>query len=292
MSINILVQIVISGVLLGGLYAVVAFGLSLIYGVARILNMAHGTLLAISGILASGLYATTGWNPILIIVLLIPPFFAFGYAFHAVLLRPLARRGPLEITIGTVLITVGALIILSDVAAAIAGTSQRTIPVGTDTLEFRDIIVPEAQVWILAGIAILTAALHVFLRRSWFGRAVRAVTLDEVGATICGIDSQRAHALTFAVGSVLAAIAGVLYVISFPVNPYMGFNLTVKAFTIIVVGGVGNLTGALVAGLLLGLAEVFTAFVWAPQWAPAISIVLLLVILIVFPHGLTTWRAR
>jgi branched-chain amino acid transport system permease protein len=292
MSFEILVQIVISGVLLGGLYTLVAFGLSLIYGVARILNMAHGTLLAIAGILASGLYAETKWNPLIIIVLLIPPFLAFGYGFHAVLLRPLSRRNPLETTVGTVLVTVGALIVLSDVAAAIAGTTQRTIPVGGETFEFGNIIVPRAQIWILIGVATLTVALHFFLHRSWFGRAIRAVTLDEVGATICGIESQRAHAVTFAVGSALAAVAGVLYVISFPVDPYMGFNLTVKAFTIIVVGGIGNLAGALIAGLLLGLAEVFTAFIWAPQWAPAISIILLLIILVVFPKGVASWRSR
>jgi branched-chain amino acid transport system permease protein len=112
-----------------------------------------------------------------------------------------------------------------------------------------------------------------------------------MGAALCGVRSQRVHALTFAVGSGLVAVAGVLYVMSFPVDPYMGFNLTVKAFTIIVLGGIGNLAGALAAGLLLGLAEAFTAFLWAPQWAPAISIVLLLVILVLLPRGLASWRA-
>ena len=136
----------------------------------------------------------------------------------------------------------------------------------------------------------LTIALHVFLRRSWFGRAVRAVTQEPTGAAICGVNSRRAHSLTFAVGSGLVAVAGVLYAMTYPVDPYMGFSLTVKAFTIIIVGGIGNLAGALVAGILLGVAESFTAFLWAPQWAPAISVVLLLVILLVFPRGLGSWR--
>ena len=85
-------------------------------------------------------------------------------------------------------------------------------------------------------------------------------------------------------------VAGVLYAIIYPVDPYMGFSLTVRAFTIIVVGGIGNLAGAMIAGLMLGVAEAFTAFLWSPKWAPAISVILLLIILVVFPRGLASWR--
>jgi branched-chain amino acid transport system permease protein len=290
MSIDIFFLVLIGGLLLGGIYALVAFGLSLIYGVARILNIVHGTLLAISGVVGSLLYEATHWNPLLIMAVVVPPVFLFGYVFHATLLRPLARRGKHEEIIGTVLVTTGALIIMSDIAGLAAGTAQRNIPIQGGMLEFGEIIVPETQVWILGGIVALTIALHVFLRRSWFGRAVRAVTQDATGAAICGVNSSRAHSLTFAVGSGLVAVAGVLYAMSYPVDPYMGFSLTVKAFTIIIAGGIGNLAGALIAGILLGVAESFTAFLWAPQWAPAISVVLLLAILMVFPRGLGSWR--
>jgi branched-chain amino acid transport system permease protein len=290
MSIDILIQVLLGGVLLGGLYALVAFGLSLIYGVARILNIAHGTLLAITGVLASELYAATGWGPLLLMAVLVPPVFFFGYLFHAGLLRPLARRRKHEEIIGTVLITTGLLIIMSDVAGLVAGTAQRNIPLPSDVLEWGEVIVPETQLWILVGIALITVALHVFLKRSWFGRAVRAVTQDGTGAAICGVNSARAHALTFAIGSGIVAVAGVLYAMTYPVDPNMGFSLTVKAFTVIIVGGIGNLAGALIAGVLLGTAESFTAYLWAPQWAPLISVVLLLVILVVFPRGLGSWR--
>jgi len=118
---------------------------------------------------------------------------------------------------------------------------------------------------------------------------MRAVTQDHTGATICGVQADRVHALTFAFGSGIVAIAAVLYTMLFPVDPYMGFSLTVKAFTIIILGGIGNLVGALIAGIFLGLAEGFTSFFWATQWAPAISIVLLLVILVIFPQGFG-WR--
>jgi len=122
MSFDILAQVAIGGLLIGGLYALFAFGLSLIYGVARILNFAHGTLLATAGIAASVLYATLNWHPLIILAILVPAFFLFGCVFFLFLINPLRKRNHFQTTVGTVLTTVGALIILSDVAAWLAGT--------------------------------------------------------------------------------------------------------------------------------------------------------------------------
>ena len=282
---EVLLQVLIGGTLLGGLYALVAFGLSLIYGVVRILNFAHGTLLAVSGVLASLVFASWQLHPLLIAALLAPLMFACAYAYYHVLLRPLTRRSHFEATVGTVLVTVGTLMILSDLTAMAAGATQRNIPVRLEALEFGDIVVSTTQLLILLGIALLTAMMHVILKRTWFGRAVRAVTQEPVGAEICGVQSTRLKALTFAFGSATVAIAAVLYVLSFPVDPYMGFGLTVKAFTIIVVGGVGNLPGALLAGIFLGVAEGLTGLYWKPEWAPALSVILMLLILVAYPKG-------
>lgn len=290
MDLEIFIQILIGGVLMGGLYALVAFGLSLTYGVVRILNFAHGTLLAVCGIAASILSATFGLHPVLLAAILAPIFFAFGLGYYVILLQPLKRRNHFEATIGTILITVGTLIILSDVAAALAGPNPRNIRLPFSAIEIGQIIISLTQLYILAGIAVLTGALHIVLTRTWFGRAVRAITQDPFGAAICGIASARIHALTFAVGSSIVAVAGILYAMNFPVDPYSGFNLTVKAFTIIVLGGIGSLPGSLAAGILLGSAEALTAFYWAPEWAPALSIVLLLAILILSPGGFAMWR--
>jgi branched-chain amino acid transport system permease protein len=289
MSLDILAQVAIGGILIGGLYALFAFGLSLIYGVARILNFSHGTLLGIAGIAASILYATLGWHPLILLTVLTPIFFAFGYVFYLVLLGPLRKRDQFQFTVGTVLTTVGALIIISDVAAWAAGPRPRNIPIRSGVLEIGEILIPTSQAYMLAGITLLTIALHVFLKRSWIGRSVRAVTQDHLGAAICGVKSSRIGALTFGMGTALAAVAGIFYAMTFPVDPYAGFSLTVKAFTIIILGGVGNLIGALAAGLFLGLAEAFTAFFWAADWAPAISIILLLVILVLFPQS-AAWK--
>jgi branched-chain amino acid transport system permease protein len=290
MPIEILVQVAIGGVLIGGLYALFAFGLSLIYGVARVLNFAHGTVLAMAGIAASVMYASLSWHPAVIGLVLVPLFAAAGYVFYVLLLSPLKERGHFEATVGTVLTTVGALIVMSDVAAALAGPRPRNIPLRSDVYEFGDIIIPSSQLYILVAIAALSIVLHVALKRSWFGRAVRAVTQDHVGAAICGVRAEAIHAATFAAGCALAAVAGILYAMTFPVDPYFGFHLTVKAFTIIILGGIGNLIGALLAGILLGVSEAFTAFFWGSEWAPALSIVLLLVILVLFPSGLSSLR--
>lgn len=286
MEVQVLLQVLIGGVLLGGLYALVAFGLSLIYGVVRILNFAHGTLLAVGGVVASLAFSAWGLHPLLIAGLLAPALFVLAFGYYHVLLRPLARRSHFESTVGTVLVTVGTLLILSDITAKMAGATQRNIPLRLEALEFGDLVVSTTQLLILAGIAVLTLVMHLMLKRTWFGRAVRAVTQDAMGAQICGVQSIRMKALTFAFGSSTVAIAAVLYVMSFPVDPYMGFGLTVKAFTIIVVGGIGNLPGALLAGIFLGVAEGLTGLYWKPEWAPALSVIAMLVILVAFPKRL------
>ncbi|OWW22072.1 branched-chain amino acid ABC transporter permease [Noviherbaspirillum denitrificans] len=286
MDFEILFQVLIGGLMLGGLYAVVAFGLSLIYGVVRILNFAHGTLLAVSGVAASLLFSAWGVHPVLIVLLLAPLLFVGAYAYYHFLLRPLSSRNHFEGTVGTVLVTVGTLMILSDITAKLAGATQRNIPLRLEAIELGNIVISATQLLILVGIVVLTIVMHLMLKFTRFGKAIRAVTQDATGAAICGVQSTRMKALTFAFGSSTVAIAAVLYVLSFPVDPYMGFHLTVKAFTIIVVGGIGNLPGALGAGIFLGIAEGLTGLYWKPEWAPALSVILMLAILVARPKAL------
>lgn len=295
MQIDILIQVALGGLLIGGVYALFAFGLSLTYGVARILNFAHGTLVAIAGVTGSIIYVLLGGNSMALLVsiaVLVAAFFAFGWGFHDLLLAPLKRRNHFEASVGTVLVTVGAMIIIGDVAATLAGPRPRNIPIRADVIEIGAVLLPVSQAYMLGGITVVTILLQLVLARTWYGRAVRAVTQDHVGAEICGVKSRIIHGITFGLGAALAAIAGVFYVTVFPIDPYGGFSLTVKAFTIIVLGGVGNLAGALVAGLLLGMAEAFTSFLWATRWAPAVSISLLLIIIVAFPHGFSPRRVR
>jgi branched-chain amino acid transport system permease protein len=282
----IILQLLIGGILLGGLYALIAFGLSLIYGVARVLNFAHGTLLAIAGIAASVIFAAWNINPAIIAILLFPIFFGFGWLMYLTLLEPLKHRNAMQMTVGTVLVTVGLLLILSDLAALLFGSTSKNIRLEMDVFQFNGIIMSTTDFYILVGIVVLTVSLHFILTRTWFGGAVRAVTQDSVGARLCGVRASAIHAATVAFGSGIVAVAGVLYTLNYPINPYEGFGLTVKAFTVIILGGIGSLPGALLAGIFLGVAEALCGFFWTSDWAPGLSIMLLLAILVVFPHGM------
>jgi branched-chain amino acid transport system permease protein len=293
MSVSIFLQVLIGGALLGSIYALVAFGLSLVYGVVRILNFSHGTVLVASAMAASVLFAAYAFNPVVITLLLIPPLMVFGYGFYVVLLDPLFRRSPAELTVGTVLVTVGALLILSDLAALLAGTSIRGIQVDGPIFVIGDVILSATNLAVMVGIALLVILIHYILRHTWLGCAIRAVTQDELGARICGVRSRTIRAVTFAFSYAVVAVAAVLYAMTYPVDPYIGLSLTVKAFTVIVLGGIGNLPGSLMAGLFLGITEAFTAFFAGTAWAPAVSILLLLLILVLLPGGSVnrkSWR--
>jgi branched-chain amino acid transport system permease protein len=290
MSATILLQVLVGGIVLGSIYALVAFGLSLVYGVVQILNFSHGTILAVTAIAASIMFADLHWPPMLIALALAPIVTALGAAFYVLLLDPLLRRNPNETTIGTVLVTVGALLILSDLAATLAGTSIRGIQANTDVFIVGGVILSVTNLTILVGIIVLVIAIHFILRRTWLGYAIRAVTQDRFAAAICGVRGLRIRAATFAFANAVIAVAAVFYAMSYPVDPYIGLGLTVKAFTIVVLGGIGNLFGSLIAGLLLGVAEALTAFAFGPAWAPALSVLLLLAILVILPQGLLARR--
>ena len=148
---TIIIQLLIGGVLLGGLYALIAFGLSLIYGVARVLNFAHGTLLAIAGIAASAMFAAWGMSPVLLALVLAPIFFGFGWLMYVALLEPLKQRNPMQATVGTVLVTVGLAAILSDLAAMLAGPTSRNIRLDSDVFIVQGLIVSTTDLYILLG---------------------------------------------------------------------------------------------------------------------------------------------
>ncbi len=283
-------QVVLNGLLLGGIYALVAFGLSLIYGVSRVLNLTHGTFLMLAGILASGLYAWSGWNPFFIALVLAPLFFVLGGLFWGLLVRPNVTRTPLEFVIGSVLITVGLMMVIEDTSLFVAGPNLHSIPYRPPEVRLGPVAVGTARTWILACILVLTIALHLFLWRSYLGKGLRAITEDYAGALLSGVDVARLNVLSFGLGLALVAVAGVFYDMVFAIGPYMGFPLTVTAFTVIILGGIGSLVGSLLGGLILGLAETGTAYVLGAKWAPAISVVTLLVILVVRPQGLLGHR--
>ena len=283
-SFVLLAQVVSGGLVMGGLYAMVAMGLSLIYGVTRVLNFAHGTFVALAGIAGSILFSSLGIHPAWSILLAAAVFFVLGFGFYDLLLKPVMKYDHFKMTIGTVLITIGAFMIIEDLASVAAGPVQRNILLPSTVIAATGGIVTSIQLYVLLGITAVTLALHAFLKHSWFGRAIRALTQDQFAATAFGVQSELIRGATFAVGTAMAGVSGVLYAMTLPVDLHTGFILTVKAFTVIAIGGIGNLTGTLVASVLLGVTEALVAFYVSSEWAPAVSIVVLLVVLVLAPR--------
>ena len=283
-SFVLLAQVVSGGLVMGGLYAMVAMGLSLIYGVTRVLNFAHGTFVALAGIAGSILFSSYGIHPVWSILLAAATFFVSGFCFYNLLLKPLMRHDHFKMTIGTVLITIGAFMVVEDLASMAAGPVQRNILLPSAAIAATGGIVTSMQLYVLLGITAVTVALHAFLKHSWFGRAIRALTQDQFAATAYGVPSELIRGATFAVGTAMAGVSGVLYAMTLPVDLHTGFILTVKAFTVIAIGGIGNLTGTLIASILLGVTEALVAFYVSSEWAPAVSIVVLLAVLMLAPR--------
>ena len=286
LDLSLLIQLLIGGLLLGGVYALVALGLSLIFGVSRVLNLAHGDFLMLGGLVAFVIYSSLGISPFLALVAIVPIFLIAGLVFERLFIRPIARKAFHQRLIASVLVTLGLSLAISDTAAFAWGTYIKGITVPMPALSILGVQISALRLLTLAVIILLTVAVHLFLMRTFTGRAIRAIAQNREGALLAGIDSAQIAMITFGVGTALAAVAGVFYVLLFTVSPYIGTPLVLKALTIIVLGGLGSLVGALWGGVILGVAETLTGYWLGDKWSPAVATVLLLAILVIRPQGL------
>jgi branched-chain amino acid transport system permease protein len=281
---SVLVQLLLGGLLLGGVYALAALGLALIFGVSRVLNLAHGEFVMLGGVAAFGLHAGFGLSPFLGMVVMAPLFLGAGALFERLFVRPIAEKSFHERLVASVLVTLGLSLALSDLAAFLffGDSFVKGVQVSLPTLQLGGVFLPLLRLLVLAVIVVLTVGLHQLLFRSYLG----ALAQNRQGALLVGIDSARVSAITFGVGTALAALAGVFYLLLFTISPYIGMPLVLKALTIIVLGGLGSLMGALWGGIILGIAETLTGFYLGEKWSPTVATLLLLAILVVRPQGL------
>jgi branched-chain amino acid transport system permease protein len=269
---------------LGGLYATVSLGLTLIFGVMRLVNLAHGEFLIGGGYLAYFCSQQLGLDPLVSLVLVAPALMLVAYPTQRLILNPLVAHGqepPLVATFGLSIVA-QTLFLLAwtsndrslDPAYAltgvdVAGTNVRTIMV------------------IALGIGVvLVVATHLGLTRLRFGMALRAASEDPEAATSLGINVKHVYALTFAIGAALAAFGGVLIGAAFSLTPAAGLTWLLRAFTVIVLGGMGSIMGTLAGGILIALAEEYGALAFGPQYRDLIVFSLLVLVLVVRPHGL------
>jgi branched-chain amino acid transport system permease protein len=281
-----LIQVLIGGCLQGGMYALGAFGLSLVFGVLGILNVAHGDFLMLGGLLCYGAYVAFDLDPLTSLLLVLPVFFGVGCLFERTLIQPLLAKPHRELLMGSILVTLGAALAIEDLVPFFWTQSFSGIPYTVPSLIVGDLVIPTLRLAILLGILVLTLLLHLFLRRTWLGTALRAMTQNRQGARLVGVELSRLSMLAFGIGTALVAGAGVAQVMLYSITPTMGIPLTLKYLTIVVLGGLGSLLGSILGGMVLGLSEALTSLYLGPEWAPTVAFILLIAVLVVRPQGL------
>jgi branched-chain amino acid transport system permease protein len=279
-------QVVISGILVGALYALVALGLALIFGVMRVINIAHGPLLMLGAYATFFLHSALGLNPYLSLVISMPLLFLLGAALQ----RTLVFRVVDAPELSSLLLTFGISIALVNLAQLGFTSDLRAIEFITGSYLVGPFAVSKPRLFAFLFAAAITTAAFLFLQRTRLGKAIRATSQSREVAMVCGIDVGRVHLITFGLAAALAAAGGTLLSVIVAIQPEMGQIWTFKSFLVIVLGGAGNYPGALLGGLLLGLIEQLASLLLTAQLSEAVAYVLLVVALLVRPTGLLGGR--
>jgi branched-chain amino acid transport system permease protein len=280
----IYLQIAANGVVLGALYACIAVGFSLVWGVLNVINILHGTFIVLGSYVAYFAYVRLGIHPFISIVIAGAALFAFGYVLQAGIINRVVAA-PVLITLT---LTFGLDLILNN-AMLIAFTADYqgiTLAHPLQSLELGPIFLPGDRVAAMVLAIVLTVLLQRLLRGSRVGRAIVAVRMDREAAALMGVDVKRINAVTFALGAFMAGAAGALLSIIYPISPLNSQVFLGKAFVVCVLGGLGSVPGAILGGLVLGVIESFGGYWFGPEHVVTLSFGLLLVLLFVRPNGL------
>ena len=277
------VQAIVNGILVGGFYASMAMGFSIVWGVMNIIDLAHGSLIIIGAYVTYELCTHLGVDPFLTIPVVAVVLFALGY----VLQRYLINRVLQASIFATLILTFGLDRVLVNANLRIFSADIRgiTVPYTAAALSLGDVRIPLIRLAVF-GVAILsTLALWLFLERTRLGIAIKATSFDPEAARLSGIDPARIYAVTFGIGAALAGIAGSLVAAVSTFSPVIGDGLTTRAFVVVVLGGLGSVPGAIAGGILLGVTENLAASVM-PSFSDAAAFALLIVFLVARPRGL------
>jgi len=282
--VDLLLQILVNGILLGGLYALMALGLALVWGVLNIVNLAHGALIMLGGYATWVLYTRAGIDPFAALPITAVALFVLGYAIQRGILN-LVIRAPM---FNTLLITFGIDVVLAYLAQFWFSADFRAINPRYAGANFTlgPVTLPTVQVAAFVIAISLTVALWLFLLHTRIGRGIRAAAQNLVAARLYGVSPRSIYAFTFGLGAALAGVAGGLYGMVSQINPYIGGPLTAKSFVIAIIGGLDNPLGVIVGGLALGIIESLTALYVGPTYRDVASFGILVLVLIVRPTGL------
>ncbi len=287
MPLTDLASLLTSAILTAGLYATMSYGLALIYGVMKIINLAHAGVMMLGAYATFWLYATFKFNPFLAPVIVVPAFFLLGMAMERVLIRRIADAPP----ISSLLLLFGIWLIMQNLAYLIFSGEPRSIPPQFTSLPPINLsgVVISTNRLIIFGVSIVAlVALQIFLTRTNPGRAIRALAADPQAALLVGINTNRISAIAFGLGIALASLAGSLMSLIFTFDPDFGRTHLLKSFSIVVLGGLESFVGVALGSLILALAEALSVGALGMKAAlqDLVSFVLLVVVLLVMPNGL------
>jgi branched-chain amino acid transport system permease protein len=280
----ILIPAILNGVLTGAVYAVIALGLTLIYGVLHIINFAHGALLTAALFAAYFAFKVLGLDPYIAVVGIAPLFFVVGYALQRFVIGPASHGDERNV----LLVTLGIAIVIENLALYAFHADTRTIdvPAGFDVIDIGVALIGVSRVVGFCAVIVLTLVLWAFMRLTDTGKAIRAVAREQLGAQLAGIDVAHIYGVTFGLGTACLAIAACLLIPTFYVNPHVGQGFVLVAFTIVVLGGMGSITGALLGGLLIGVIESLGGLLFGESLGQLGIFLVFILVLLVRPTGL------
>ena len=289
MAASIYLNVAVSGLLTGLVYGLMALGLSVIFGVVRVVNFAHGEMMTVAMYLAIVAFNAFGLDPLVMVVPLAGVLFALGYALQAGIINPFINRpehSQFILLVALALIIVNLLLIVFGPDARSVQTSY-----SFDSFALGPLIVDATKVY-AAGVSVLiAAALFAFFRFAPLGKAIRACADNYTGALVVGLDIKRLYALTFGIGAACVGAAGAMLVLLIDVTPALGPAYTLLAFIIVITGGLGSMPGALLGGVLIGLTEALAGLLFTPSAKSMFSFALLVLVLLFRPQGLLGKRA-
>lgn len=281
---------IVMGVLLGGLYALIALGLSLVFGVMKLINVAHGDLVLFGSYFAYAAMTLLGIDPILSLVMSMPVLFAIGFVIQKYLMRRafgISMEAPL-------LIAFGISLILQNVQQIIWSPMARglTTPYALESFSIGPFRFPLSYLLDFIAALVVTLSLREFLRRTYLGKAINAASQDKRTALLMGINTGRVYAFAFAIAMATAAISGVFLGLTFPFTPTSGISFLILAFGVVIIGGLGSMLGTFIGGMILGLAQTLGGYFASATAQMLILYIIVLVVLAMRPQGLFGRKER
>ncbi len=289
MALSVYLNVAVGGVLTGLVYGLMALGLSVIFGVVRVVNFAHGEMMTIAMYIAVVLFAAFKIDPLVMLVPIAAVLFALGYVLQAGLINPFINRpehSQFILMVAVALIIVNVLLIAFGPDAHSVQTSY-----AFDSYEVGPVIIDAPKLYAAAAAVIVAAVLFAFFRTTRTGQAIRACADNYTGALVVGLNVKRLYALTFGIGAACVGAAGCMLVVINDVSPAVGPAYTLLAFVIVITGGLGSLPGALLGGVLIGLTEAMAGVFFTPSAKSMFAFAILVIVLLLRPQGLLGKRA-